>query len=117
MNINYALERVNDNRLCRVGRRRFLIPRILRPAGIPRILRPAGEAATADFRRRIAVSDDAAIAAFQRRFALPDGDRDLRRFIAYGDASGIGWIRLRLWELVRHRPEALVVERGGKDRR
>jgi hypothetical protein len=97
MNRDSVLEQVNDNRLRRVGRCRFLFPWKLECA-----------------------DDDAAIAAiaaFQSRVLASDADRDLRRFLAHGDTPRTSRARVRLWELVQLWPSALVTDRGGKDRR
>jgi hypothetical protein len=65
------------------------------------ILKRGGNAAVADFRRRVLASDD----------------HDSRRFLVYAEFPRDGWARIRLRSLVLRRPEALVTDLGGKDRR
>jgi hypothetical protein len=38
------------------------------------------------------------------------------RALALVDDRGVGWMRIRLREFVRLRPEVFVIDRGGKDR-
>jgi hypothetical protein len=80
----------------------------------PHIRRP--RRGVIDDLRGLRWESNAAVADF-RGLVPASVDHDLLLFLVYERIPRVGWVRTRLRKLVRRRPESLVIERDGKDRR